>query len=121
MKELLQRTIPYIGLYAAYVAFLHAVPGPWRQWKKKPAALDTWTLTHLAWGALAQRMGLSVKEVMALGTVNEAIEAYIRLYRPDLLWGTPETARNVLLDLAATYAGWGAARALGGPAGGPER
>ena len=116
MKDLFKRAMPFIASYATYVALIHAVPGPWRAWKKAPKSLDTWTLTHLFWGALAQRMGLTIHDVMALGTVNEAIEAYVRLYRPDLIWGSPETARNVMLDLAATGGGWYVARALGGSA-----
>jgi len=107
----------YVALYGAYVVALHVVPGPWKNWKKgrEGKALDPWTLQHVLWGALGQRMGLTATEVLYLGTVNEIAEAGIRTLRPDLLWGTPESPSNVLADLVATWAGWGLGKLLAGP------
>jgi hypothetical protein len=104
----------YVGAYAAYVAFLHAVDGPWRHWKRGRSgqALDPWTLQHVLWGAIAERMGVDRDQLMALSTVNEAVEAGVRTFRPDLLWGTPESPANVIMDLVANWAGWELARRL---------
>lgn len=99
----------FVGLYAAYVASLHAFDGPWKRWPKG-RAVDPWTLTHVAWGAVAHRMGLSRSQIMVLGIVNEIGEALVRRHRPDLLWGTPEGPYNTLVDLAANVVGYELAR-----------
>ena len=101
--------IRYIAMYGAYVAFLHAVPGPWRKWSKGQV-VDWWTVMHVAWGALAERTGLSIQQLMVLTTANEIGEAGIRKYRPDLLWGTPEPWPNVAMDLVFTAMGHKLAR-----------
>lgn len=94
--------------YAAYVAALHVVPGPWRQWKRDHAgsAIDPWTWTHLVWGLIAERMGISRRDFSIMGVTNEVVELGVRKARPDLLWGSPETAGNVIVDLAANALGW---------------
>lgn len=100
--------LKYTAAYAAYVAFLHAVPGPWRHWKdgREGKALDPWTGQHVLWGALGAAMGLKPTQVLVLSTINELAEWGLRTYRPDLLWGSPESPQNVFMDLAATLAGW---------------
>ena len=104
----MKRVAKYSLAYLAYVTALHLIPGPWKQWKVGRAgrATDPWTLQHLLWGALGKAMGLSLTEVMVLSVANEALEAGVRRYRPDLLWGTPETPKNVVVDLLGVAAGW---------------
>jgi hypothetical protein len=100
--------IQYSAAYAAYVAFLHAVDGPWRHWKegREGKAIDPWTTQHVLWGALGAAMGLSPKQVLILGSVNELVEWGVRTCRPDLLWGSPESPTNVFMDLTASLVGW---------------
>jgi hypothetical protein len=100
--------LKYVALYGGYVVFLHAVDGPWRHWKDGRAgqAIDPWTLQHVLWGALGSYMGLPPTQILVLSSINEMVEARIRKKRPDLLWGTPESAHNVFMDLVATLAGW---------------
>ena len=114
-------TAKFIGLYAAWVVGLHLVDGPWRHWKqgREGRPVDPWTLTHLAWGAIGQRMGVSRNQLVALGTVNEFVELGVRTFRPDLLWGTPESPANVIVDVAANWTGWELADQLGGRRGRP--
>lgn len=103
----------FMAAYAAYVATVHAVPGPWRQWKDKgPAAFDMWTLTHVAWGAVAKLMGISLEELVVLASINEVGEYVVREARPDLLWGSPETPDNVAADLVSTVIGWALVNAI---------
>lgn len=100
--------LKYVAAYGAYVIFLHAVDGPWRTWKdgREGRAIDPWTLQHVLWGALGAYMGLPPTKMMILSSINEMVEARIRKKRPDLLWGSPESAGNVFMDLVATLAGW---------------
>ena len=100
--------IKFAALYGAYVIFLHVVDGPWKHWKegREGQVLDPWTGQHVLWGAIGSYMGLGSGEVLILGTVNEVVEYGVRKFRPDLLWGTPETAGNMFADLAATWVGW---------------
>jgi len=100
--------IAYCALYAAYVAALHAIDGPWRRWKEeRPGkAVDGWTATHVIWGMIGRRMGVTEHEVLVLTTLNEAVEFGVRVTRPDLLWGSPESAANVLTDMVSTYVGY---------------
>lgn len=102
----------FVAYYAAYVAALHMIDGPWRHWKQGHAgsSIDPWTVTHVAWGVIAARMGLTRNQVLVLSALNEVAEHGARALRPDLLWGTPETPANVVVDLAATWAGWEVAR-----------
>jgi hypothetical protein len=60
-------------------------------------------------------MGLGLGKVTALGTVNELVEHGVRVYRPDLLWGAPDSFANTVVDMAALLAGWGLGRLLDGP------
>ncbi len=99
----------YLAVYALYVAALHTFDGPWKNWRRG-RWVDEWTLTHVFWGAVAQRMGLSEGEAVVLGGLNEVFEAWLRRNRPDVLWGTPEPWRNVLLDIGTTWLGWKLAR-----------
>jgi hypothetical protein len=95
----------FLAVYAAWVVLVNTTPGPWRGWSRG-AQIDTWTGTHVAFGALAQRMGLSLAQITALGVANEVGEAWIRAHRPDLLWAAPESRQNIAVDIAANAAGW---------------
>lgn len=99
------------ALYAGYVALLHIIPGPWRHWSRGKI-FDEWMLTHLAGGVVAQYLGVSYKDYLILSVGNEAVEAGIRKYRPDLLWGEPESFGNVIGDLATGFLGYEATRRL---------
>jgi hypothetical protein len=100
--------VKYSALYGAYVVALHAIDGPWQHWKEgwEGRAVDPWTSQHLLWGLIGQRMGLNQNEILVLTTINEAVELGVRTFRPDLLWGSPESPRNVIVDIVATWAGW---------------
>jgi hypothetical protein len=100
--------LKFSGLFLAYVTAIHLVDGPWRRWKKgrEGDALDPWTLSHVASGFIANRMGVGEGEFMALGVVNEVAELWIRENRPDLLWGEPESPGNVAADIAANWLGY---------------
>ncbi len=104
----------YILAYGAYVAFLHAVPGPWRRWKegREGKVFDWWSVQHVLWGALAERWGLSRVQLLALGLANEGVEYAVRKARPDLLWASPESPRNVGADLLAAALGHALAQGL---------
>lgn len=95
----------FLGIYALYVLGLHVIPGPWKNWKRG-RWVDKWTLTHILWGAVAQRYGVGQGEIVALAAANEAFEAWLRRNRPDVLWGTPEPWKNVAIDVGTTWAGW---------------
>lgn len=101
----------FLAAYASYVWFLHNVDGPWRHWSRG-GMLDGWTATHVAWGAIANRMDVSLSSFMLLGLGNEAIEAWSRQNRPDLLWGEPESLSNVAADIVANFVGWKISDAL---------
>lgn len=104
-------TARYLAWYAAYVAGVHLLPGPWRRWEKG-RLVDNWTWTHLVWGALAQRMGLPLQTAVLLAAANEAGEAVLRRRRPGLVFGSPEGPANVAVDVAANAVGWKAAQLL---------
>lgn len=108
--------LKYSALYLGYVAFLHTVDGPWRHWKdgREGAVFDPWTLQHVLWGVLGQRMGLGPAQILTLSTLNEAAEYYVRTCCPDLLWGTPETPHNVAMDVIANMIGWKLGEVLAG-------
>jgi hypothetical protein len=101
----------FLAIYAAWVVLVNAAPGPWRRWTRGQT-VDPWTLTHVAFGALAYEKGLSLVELNVLGVLNEAAEAGLRRRRPDLLWGEPESGSNIVADVAANSAGWLAWRAI---------
>ncbi len=108
----------YVGLYGAYVLFLHTIPGPWHTWKegREGKAIDPWTVSHVAWGLLGQRLGLTASKVTLLGSVNELVEHGVSAYRSDLLWGQPDVPANTAMDMVALLAGWGVGYLLGGGA-----
>jgi hypothetical protein len=112
----MNRIVTYSLSYAAYVAFMHGVHGPWRKWKVgyEGRAVDPWTLQHVLWGFLAQRWGLTQKQLLVLGAANELVEYWARVKRPDLLWGTPETVSNVAADLGAAAMGYWISDTLSG-------
>lgn len=97
-----KRLFSFIAAYGAYFVFLHAVDGPWTGWKKKPGLYDNWTLTHLAWAAIAKRWGITLEELMIMTVANEGAEWVLRQTRPDLLFGTEESWGNVARDVALT-------------------
>lgn len=100
-----QRVAAFLLSYAGYVILMNTVDGPWRRWSKG-AILDWWTLTHVGWGWLAKKFGLPFQTTMGLTIVNEAGEALVRRYRPDLTWGTPEGLLNIGVDVVSTGVGW---------------
>jgi len=100
-----QELLQYGALFAAYVAALHTVDGPWERWSKGEV-IDNWWLTHIAWGYLGARMNQSLGQQMALTAANEAAEAWARRYRPDWTWGTHESPANVTMDFVANALGW---------------
>lgn len=95
----------YVGLYTAYVVFLHAVDGPWKRWRRY-GVIDAWTATHVAWGALARAMGVPEGTLVLLAASNELVELGTRRWRPDLVWGAPETNANIAMDVVSTWIGW---------------
>lgn len=97
-------TARFVTAYAGYVAAIHAIPQLFR-WPKG-AVVDRWTVTHLVWGAIGQRMGVSLGTVTALSAANEVGEALVRHFRPDLVFGSPETPANITVDVLANIAGW---------------
>ena len=106
----MNNVVKYSLLFAASVAAIHLVKnGPWRTWKQgrfEGKAVDPWTLQHVMWGMIANRMGLTVEQHAVLGAINEVGELWIRRNRPGSLWGTPESPVNVAVDLLANTAGW---------------
>ena len=104
----MNRIVTFSLAYGAYVVFLHAVRGPWRQWKvgREGRILDPWTTQHVMWGAIARAWGISQGQLLALGAANELIEYATRVKRPDLLWGSPESPANVVADLTGSAVGW---------------
>jgi hypothetical protein len=95
--------LKFVARYGAYVAFLHMVRGPWQQWPKGES-FDKWTWTHVVWGVIAKRMGVTAAELAVLSVANEGAEALVRANRPDLLFGSPEGPTNMLADVAVTMA-----------------
>lgn len=97
--------LKFIAWYGAYFGFLHVVPGPWQNWPKGES-VDNWTYTHVLWGAIAKRMGVTAGELATLTLVNEGIEAVLRKKAPKLLFGTPEDPDNVWVDFGVTMAAY---------------
>ena len=101
----------YVVTYGVFVYALHAIKPlteATSQWKAQSGNghVDKWLYFHAFWGVLARLYGLSGGETLGLAVVNEGGEALVRRYRPDLLWGTPESSKNVALDLVVTGMGW---------------
>jgi len=98
----------FILTYVAYVAAINTLPGPWEKWKEgfegKP--LDKWSLTHVAWGAIARAMGVTFDELIMLSASNEVLDQAIRTQNPSLLWGEPESPANVAADIALNLVGF---------------
>lgn len=103
----MNRLVTFSAAYAAYVWLLHNVDGPWRRWKKGDA-IDMWTFTHVLWGVIGKRWGLTANEMVVLSVLNEAGEAWVRANRPDLLFGSPESNANVIVDVGVTMAAFAA-------------
>lgn len=101
----------FLLAYGAYVAAVNLVDGPWKQWEKGQW-VDAWTLTHVAWGVIAERMGLSLEQITALAVLNEVGEAVIRRNRSDLAFGSPESPANIAVDVGTTVGAWAASREL---------
>jgi hypothetical protein len=95
----------FVALYLAYVAAIHFIDGPWKDWKKG-AVVDNWTYTHIAWGMIAKKMGLTLDELFMLEVINEAGEGFVRETRPDLTFGSPESWGNIGADFVSTNVGW---------------
>lgn len=95
----------FVALYLAYVAALHYVDGPWKGWKKG-AVVDNWTYTHIVWGMIAKKMGLTLDELFLLEVINELGEGIVRETRPDLTFGSPESWSNIGMDFVSTNVGW---------------
>ena len=95
----------FVLSYFLYAGIMNAIAGPWRKWSKG-RYVDNWTWTHLAWGAVARQSGISLQSLILLSVANEVGEAVIRKHYPQLTFGSPETKENVVIDIAATVAGW---------------
>lgn len=95
----------YGALFSAYVVALHATDGPWKNWSKGDV-IDNWWYTHVFWGWLGARMNQSFGQHMTLTAANETVEFLARTYRPDLMWGSPETTANVAMDFVGNALGW---------------
>jgi hypothetical protein len=95
--------LKFIAWYGAYAALLQAVPGPWQRWAKGEY-VDNWTYTHVLWGAIAKRMGVTAAELATLTIANEGIEALLRKNTPGLLFGSPEGPANIATDVVVTMA-----------------
>lgn len=92
--------------YATYVISLHVIPGPWSKWSSHGRAIDVWSLTHLLWGYIAGKYGISLPWLLAASSANELLEAYLRSIKFMGAWGDPETPSNILWDLIITSLGW---------------
>jgi hypothetical protein len=95
----------YIALFGVTVAAWNTIPGPWTQWSEGKV-VDKWWLTHIVWGYLGARMNQSFGQQMALTAANEVGEAWVRRYRPEWLFGAPETPANVAMDFVGNAIGW---------------
>ena len=91
------RLLSFMAAYGAYVLFINTVDGPWRRWEKGNV-FDTWTITHVAWGVLAKRWGLSLKEIATLTALNELGEASYPTFGGE---SPANAAADVLTTLAA--------------------
>ena len=108
----------FLTAYGIYVLFLHVTPGPWKRQPSEPllprgAIIDTWTLTHIAWGIGARAANLPLDATIALTAANEGAETILRASGSTLLWGEPEPFLNRVMDNVATAAGWWIADQLG--------
>ena len=103
--------VRFVGAYFAVAVFMNVVPGPRQRWDKGQV-IDKYTWAHVAWGAIAERMGVTAEQLLALSVCNEVGEAVIRRNWPQLTWGAPETPANIALDIGANMAGWELARRL---------
>lgn len=63
-------TTKFLLAYAGYVAGIHLVDGPWRNWSRG-SVVDAWSLTHIGWGMIARRMQVPYRTFMLLGAGNE--------------------------------------------------
>jgi hypothetical protein len=77
--------------------------GPWQRWSKGEH-VDRWTYTHVLWGIVAKRMGVTATELLSLSVANEAVEAWIRQNKPAMLFGSPEQPGNIVVDVVVTMA-----------------
>lgn len=101
----MNRVLSYSAAYMIYVTLLHQMEGPWKSWDKGDV-IDAWTITHIVWGALGKKWGLSPSEMTVLAALNEVGEALVRKYRKDLLFGSPETVANIVTDIVVTVAAY---------------
>lgn len=78
--------------------------------QRNRSPIDIWTAVHLATGAVAARLGLSLPITMIAGAIYElaeptfAFEVFGRGYTEDTY--PPETCANQIMDLVALGAGW---------------
>lgn len=99
----------YLIEYAIYVAFIHLYPGykPWKKWAgNRTLTWDTWSYTHLVWGAIARYQDVSFNELLILGVGNEIFEFIWHYFKFPGIWGEGETLANSLVDLVTNQVGW---------------
>lgn len=96
----------FLVAYAAYVAAVHLIPGPWQTPRTEVKYLDGWALTHAAWGAIARRAGIPLGTLVVLATLNEVAEYLTHRAAPQLTWGQEEPLPYRVWDVAVTTAGW---------------
>lgn len=75
--------------------------------------VDRFTLAHVAYGAAAQRYGLSFATTMALAVAFEALERPLKEAFPGKFPNpTQGSVPNMIGDVLAAGVGWGASRWL---------
>jgi len=72
------------------------------------SALDKWTIAHAATGLCAAKLGMPLRQYLALAVAYELLEHSIESPRGSVFLGTkrPETRINVLTDLLAGVVGY---------------
>ena len=99
------RLASFLAAYAAYVAFLHAVDGPWKRWEHG-RLVDKWTVLHAAWGALAKAWGITERELLALSAVQITAETVVDNFFPEMALERDEPWTNYVTDSLATVLAW---------------
>lgn len=95
----------YISSFIATVAALHIIDGPWHRWSTDKA-IDPWFFTHIGWGVIAARMGITPRDYWLMVAANGAVEMLSRAQKLPIVWGSRETPANVVMDVVANAVGY---------------